>query len=105
MENRIFHVISLCLNDLIRASCIPSFGPAELFEFSPDEFVRKKLAALGNCSLRCSTTGTPDRYVPVGDPERSRQARNYGYASAGDSPDLFAGFPLGLVPIREHEGL
>ena len=36
-----------------------------------DEFVRKKLAALGKQLLRCSTTGTPDRYVPVGDLDRS----------------------------------
>ena len=54
---------------------------------------RKNLAALGNCSLRCSTTGTPDRYIPVGDLERSPLMRSYGYAPAGDRPGLFARFP------------
>ena len=33
--------------------------------------VRKNLAAPGKLLLRCSTTGTPDRYVPVGDLDRS----------------------------------
>jgi len=35
---------SLCLYELLRASCPPPFGPAELFKFIPDEFVRKNLA-------------------------------------------------------------
>jgi len=33
--------------------------------------VRKNLAAPGKLLLRCSTTGTPDRYIPVGDLDRS----------------------------------
>jgi len=37
---------SLCPNELLRASCPPPFGPAELFKFIPDEFVRKNLAAI-----------------------------------------------------------
>ncbi len=36
---------SLCLNELLRASCPPPFGPAGLFKFVPDELVRKNLAA------------------------------------------------------------
>ena len=28
---------------------------------------QEKYGFLGNCSLRCSTTGTPDRYIPVGE--------------------------------------
>jgi hypothetical protein len=36
---------SLCLNELLRASCPPPFGPAELFKFAPGELVRKNLAA------------------------------------------------------------
>ncbi len=31
----------------------PPFGPAELFKFVPDEFVRKYLAAPGKLLLRC----------------------------------------------------
>ena len=38
----------------------------EYYSFSLNE-VRKNLVAIGNCSLRCSTNGTPDRYLPVGD--------------------------------------
>ena len=66
--------------------------------------VRKNLTALRNCSMRCSTTGTPDRYLPVGDPERSPLMRSYGYASAGDSPGLFAKFPLSFVPFMQYAG-
>ena len=44
---------SLCLNELLRASCPPPFGPAELFKFVPDEFVRKNLAGLGNAGATC----------------------------------------------------
>ena len=42
---------SLCLNELLRASCPPPFGPAELFKFVPDELVRKNLAANLVCQL------------------------------------------------------
>ncbi len=47
---------------LLRASCPPPFGPAELFKFAPDEFVRKNLAASASCSLRrlkAPTVGAP----------------------------------------------
>ena len=46
--------------------------------------VRKNLPAPGKLLLRSSTTGTPGRYVPVGDLDRSPLMRSYGYASAGD---------------------
>jgi 2Fe-2S ferredoxin len=36
---------SLCLNELLRASCPPPFGPAELFKFAPGKLVRKNMAA------------------------------------------------------------
>ena len=61
---------------------------AENYSFCLNEF-RKNLAALGNCSLRCSTT-----YIPVGDLERSPLIHSYCYASASDRPTLFAKFPL-----------
>ena len=38
----------------------------EIVSLFLNEF-RKNLAAPGKLLLRCSTTGTPDRYVPVGD--------------------------------------
>ncbi len=60
---------------------------------------RKNLAALGNCSLRCSTT-----YVHVGDLDRSPLIHSYCYASAGDRPTLFAIFPLIFVPFMQHAG-
>ena len=41
--------------------------------------IRKNLAALGNCSLRCSIT-----YVHVGDLDRSSLIHSYCHASAGD---------------------
>jgi len=58
--------------------------------------VRKNLVAPGKQLLLspksayfwCSTTGTPDRYIPVGDLDRSPLMRSYGYASAGDRPTL-----------------
>ncbi|MCZ6669384.1 MAG: hypothetical protein O6932_12035 [Gammaproteobacteria bacterium] len=90
---------SLCLNELLRASCPTPFGPAELFKFVPDELVRKNLAALGNCSRRCSTT-----YIPVGDLDRSPLIHSYCYASAGDQSTLFAIFPLNFVPFMQHAG-
>jgi hypothetical protein len=43
---------SLYLNELLRASCPPPFGPAELFKFVPDELVRKNLAANLDRSLK-----------------------------------------------------
>ncbi len=95
---------SLCLNELLRASCPPPFGPAELFKFVPDELVRKNLAAPDKQLLRCSTTGTPDRYIPVGDLDRSPLMRSYRYASAGDQPTLFAIFSLIFVPFMQHTG-
>ena len=70
----------------------------ENYSLCLNEF-RKNLAALGNCSLRCSTTGTPDRRnaartIPVGDLDRSPLIHSYCYASAGDRSTLFAIFPL-----------
>ena len=65
----------------------------EYYSLCLNEF-RKNLAALGNCSLRCFTTGTPDRYIPVGDLDRSPLIHSYCYASAGDRSTLFAIFPL-----------
>jgi hypothetical protein len=73
----------LYLNELLRASCPPPFGPAELFKFVPDELVRKNLAA----KL-----------------DRSPLIHSYGYASAGDQPTLFAIFPLIFVPFMQHPG-
>jgi hypothetical protein len=60
---------------------------------------RKNLAALGNCSLRCSTT-----YIPVGDLDRSPLIHSYCYASADDQSTLFATFPLIFVPFMQHAG-
>ncbi len=74
---------SLCLNELLRASCPPPFGPAELFKFVPDEFVRKNLAA---------------------NLDRSPLIHRYCYASAGDQPTLFASFPLNFVPFMQYTG-
>jgi len=41
-ESVIFEKYCLYLNELLRASCPPPFGPAELFKFVPDELVREK---------------------------------------------------------------
>ncbi|MCZ6470164.1 MAG: hypothetical protein O6649_02260 [Gammaproteobacteria bacterium] len=60
---------------------------------------RKNLAALGNCSLRCSTT-----YIPVGDLDRSPLIHSYCYASAGDRPTLFAIVSLIFVPFMQYAG-
>ena len=98
-KSLIFGECSLHLNELLRASCPPPFGPAELFKFVPDELVRKNLAAPGNCSLRCSTA-----YIPVGDLDRSPLIHSYGYASAGDQSTLFAIFPLNFVPFVQYAG-
>ena len=75
----------------------------EYYSFSLNE-VRKNLAALGNCSLRCSTTGPPDRYLPVGDLDRSPLMRSFGYASAGDQSTLFAISLLIFVPSMQYAG-
>ena len=64
----------------------------EKYSLCLNEF-RKNLAALGNCSLRCSTT-----YIPVGDLDRSPLMRSFGYASAGDQSTLFAISLLTFVP-------
>ena len=73
----------MCLNELLRASCPPPFGPAELFKFVPDELVRKNLAA---------------------NLDRSPLMHSYGYASSGDRPTLFAIFPLNFVPFMQYAG-
>ncbi len=70
----------------------------ENYSLCLNEF-RKNLAALGNCSLRCSTT-----YVPVGDLDRSPLIHSYCYASAGDQSTLFAKFSLIFVPFMQHAG-
>ena len=64
--------------------------------------VRKNLAAPGKPLLRCSTIGTPHRYIPVGDLDRSPLMRSYGYASAGDQSTLFAMFSLIFVPFMQY---
>jgi len=74
--------------------------------------VRKNLAAPGKQLLRspksayfwCSTTGTPDRYIPVGDLDRSPLIHSYCYGLAGDRPTLFAIFPLSFVPFMQYAG-
>ena len=66
--------------------------------------VRKNLAAPGKLLLRCSTIGTPHRYIPVGDLDRSPLMRSYGYASADDQSTLFAIFPLNFVPFMQYAG-
>jgi hypothetical protein len=80
----IFEKYSLYLNELLRASCPPPFGPAELFKFVPDELVRKNLAA----SASCSCIALPPT-IPVGDLDRS---------------PLFAIFSLSVVPFMQHTG-
>jgi hypothetical protein len=74
---------SFCLNELLRASCPPPFGPAELFKFVPDELVRKNLPA--NLA-------------------RSPLIHSYCYAPAADQSTLFALFPLIFVPFMQHAG-
>jgi len=74
---------SLYLNKLLRASCPPPYGPAELFKFVPDELVRKNLAA---------------------NLDRSPLIHSYGYESVGDQSTLFAIFPLRFVPFMQHPG-
>jgi hypothetical protein len=44
-----FENCSLCLNELLRASRPPPFGPAELFKLAPGELVRKNLAINQPC--------------------------------------------------------
>jgi len=74
--------------------------------------VRKNLAAPGKLLLRspksayfwCSTTGTPDRYIPVGDLDRSPLIHSYCYASAGDQPTLFARISPSFVPFVQYAG-
>ena len=81
METMEFEIVSLYLNKL-----------------------RKNLAAPGKLLLRCSTTGTPDRYVPVGDLDRSPLMRSCGYASADDQSTLFAIYPLNFGPFMQYAG-
>jgi len=66
--------------------------------------VRKNLAAPGKQLLRCSTIGTPHRYIHVGDLDRSPLMRSYGYESAGDRPTLFDIFPLSFVSFMQYAG-
>ena len=74
--------------------------------------VRKNLAAPGKQLLPspksayfwCSTIGTPHRYIPVGDLDRSPLIHSYCYASADDQSILFAIFPLSFVPFMQYAG-
>jgi len=91
--------LCISLNKLLRASCPSPFGPAELFKFVPDEFVRRNLASLGKLLVHCSIT-----YVPVGGPERSSMMRCCGYASAGDSP-IVCPLSSGLRSVHAIGGL
>jgi hypothetical protein len=112
-----FEKYSLYLNELLRATypyshgcdagnagafTCPPFGPAKLFKFIPDEFLRKNLAAPGKLLLPspksayfwCSTIGTPNRRdagrtIPVGDLDRSPS---------------FAIFPLNFFPFMQYTG-
>jgi hypothetical protein len=77
----IYH--SWYLNELLQASCLSPFRPAELFKFVPNELVRKNLAA---------------------NLDRSPLMRSYGYASSGDRPTLFAIFSLSFVPTVQYAG-
>ncbi len=90
---------SLYLNELLQASCLSPFEPAELFKFVPDEFVRRNLAA----SASRSCVALPPT-IPVGDLGRSPLIHSYGYASADDQPTLFAIFPLNFVPFTQYAG-
>ena len=122
-----FEKYNLYLNELLRATypyshgcdagnagafTCPPFGPAKLFKFIPDEFLRKNLAAPGKLLLPspksayfwCSIIGTPHRYLPVGDLDRSPLMSSYGYASAVDQSTLFAIFPLNFVPFMQYAG-
>jgi len=73
----------LYLNELLQASCLSPFGPAELFKFVPDELVSENLAA---------------------NLDRSPLIHSYCYESAGDQPTLFAIFPLNFVPFMQYAG-
>jgi hypothetical protein len=94
----------LYLNELLQASCLSPFRPAELFKFAPDELVSENMAAPGKLLLRCSTIGAPHRYIPVGDLDRSPLIHSYGYESARDRATLFAIFPLLFVPFMHYVG-
>jgi len=73
--------------------------------------VRKNLAAPGKPLLPspksayfwCSTTGTPDRYIPVGDLDRSPLMRSYGYASRTINQPCLPN-PLNFVPFMQYAG-
>ena len=79
----------------------------ENYSLCLNEF-RKNLAALGNCSLRCSTTGTPDRRnaartIPVGD-QSTFAVRDVGARAMQEQLAAFAIFPLIFVPFMQHSG-
>ena len=61
----------------------------ENYSLCLNEF-RINLAALGNCSLRCSTTGTP--------------VRRPGARAMQELLAAFAIFPLNLAPFMQHAG-
>ncbi len=70
---------------------------------------RKNLAAHGNCFMRCSTTGTPDRRsaarnLHVGNLDRSPLIHSFCYESGGDQSTLFASFPLNFVLFMQYAG-
>ena len=76
---------SLCLNEMRSTSlyCAPTGPRLRASKITPGDFVRKNMAA---------------------NLERSPLTHNYGYGSAGDSPTLFARFPLSFVPFMQYSG-
>jgi len=104
---------------LLRTSCPPPYGPAELFKITPGDFVSKNLASHFDRSpfhLRlavlpgwliqgCSSVSNPftgekiHRIFPF-----VRLTHSYGYASAGDRPNCFASFSLNSDPFMQYVG-
>jgi len=95
---------SLYLNELLQASCLTPFGPAQLCKFVPDELVNKNLAASASCSYVALPSERRIATIPVGDLDRSPLMGSYGYASVGDRPTLFAIFSLIFVPFMQYAG-
>ena len=55
-------------------------------------------------TIVCSMRLNDSRENLASNPERSPLMRSYGYASAGDSPALFARFPRMFVPFMQYAG-
>jgi len=86
--NKIFKIMigySLYLNEMLGASLrLAPAGPRlSASKIAPGDFVRKNLAA---------------------NLERSPLTHSYGYGPAGDSPTLFARYPLSFVPFMQYAG-